>query len=112
MSSQTSMPSKAPGRMPAAPVSPPVPVARDTDSVRAIFFVAAPADPSLVPRLVEPFSKLGLTPDRVHISCEDGDGAEVSADLRVYGVPPLTAHLLDKALRRIVGVRSVIALVE
>jgi len=101
-----------------SPASPPVPDApagpeQDADRhVRAIFFVTAPADPSLVPRLVEPFAKLGLTPSRLHISREDGDGAEVSADLRIQEIPANTAHLLEKALRRIVGVRSVIALVE
>lgn len=82
------------------------------DTVRAIFFVTADADPAIFPRLVDPFAKLGLTPARVHLSREDGPGTEISADLRVWGVSRTTAHLLDKALRRIIGVRSVIALVE
>ncbi len=63
-------------------------------------------------RLVEPFSKLGLVPARVHISSEDGNGEEFSADLRVSGLTQQTAHLVDKALRRIVGVRQVITLAE
>lgn len=83
-----------------------------SDRVQAIFFVTADAEPGLVPRLVEPFAKLGLTPARVHVSSEDGAGEEISADLRVCNVAPLTAHLIDKALRRVVGVRTVIALVE
>ncbi len=84
----------------------------DSDAVLAIFFVTAAADPGMVQRLVEPFSKLGLVPARVHISSEDRDGAEISADLRVTGLTRQTAHLIDKALRRIVGVRQVIALAE
>lgn len=82
------------------------------ERVQAKFFVTAEADPGLAPRLVEPFAKLGLTPARVHMSTEDRNGEEISADLRVADVTPLTAHLIDKALRRIVGVRQVIALVE
>ncbi len=81
-------------------------------AVQAIFFVTATADPGMVQRLVEPFSKLGLVPTRVHISSEDGNGDELSADLRATGLTRQTAHLVDKALRRIVGVRHVIALAE
>ncbi|MDA7946461.1 MAG: hypothetical protein MPJ78_03185 [Hyphomicrobiaceae bacterium] len=81
-------------------------------AVQAIFFVTATADPGMVQRLVEPFSKLGLVPARVHISSEDGRGEELSADLRVAGLTQQTAHLVDKALRRIVGVRQVITLAE
>lgn len=81
-------------------------------AVRALYFVTGHADPGLLPRLVEPFAKLGLTPTRVHASVEDGDGRDLTADLRVAGIDSQTAHLIDKALRRVVGVRSVIALVE
>lgn len=82
------------------------------DAVEAIFFVTATADPGMVQRLVEPFSKLGLVPARVHISSENGQGDEFSADLRVAGLTRQTAHLVDKALRRIVGVQQVITLAE
>lgn len=83
------------------------------DSERTvIFFVSAASEPGIVPRLVEPFSKLGLVPARVHISSENGRGEELSADLRVAGVDQNTAHLIGKDLRRIVGVRSVISLAE
>lgn len=81
-------------------------------TVKALFYVTAQADPGLLPRLIEPFAKLGLVPSRAHASAEAGDGCELTADLRVAGVDRQTAHLLDKALRRVVGVRSVIALVE
>lgn len=83
-----------------------------SETVQAMFFVTAAADPGLSPRLVEPFSKLGLTPTRLHISTEDRAGEEISADLRVGGIDRATANLIDKALRRIVGVRQVIALIE
>lgn len=79
---------------------------------RAMYFVAADADPAMPSRLIEPFAKLGLTPDRVHISREDGAGDALAADLRVTGIDAVTAHLVDKMLRRVIGVRSVIAVVE
>ena len=82
------------------------------DAVEAIFFVTATADAGMVQRLVEPFSKLGLVPARIHISSENGQGDEFSADLRVAGLTRQTAHLVDKALRRIVGVQQVITLAE
>lgn len=88
------------------------PAAPGAEFVKAIYFVTGEADPGPLPRLLEPFAKLGLVPTRAHASVEDGDGRELAADLRVESVDRVTAHLIDKALRRIVGVRSVIALVE
>lgn len=99
--------------MPASPNAPPAGgEAPESGAVQAIFFVTGAAEPGLSPRLVEPFSKLGLTPTRLHISTEDRAGEEISADLRVSGIDRATAGLIDKALRRIVGVRQVIALIE
>ena len=86
--------------------------AGESESVNAMYFVTADADPGVALRLIEPFSKLGLVPGRVHISSEDGNGEDMSADLRIQDVTPKTAHVIDKALRSIIGVRQVIALVE
>jgi hypothetical protein len=81
-------------------------------TVRAFFFITAPADPGLLPRLIEPVAKLGAVPSRVHASREAGDGSELSVDLRLSGVPLRTARLVEYALRAIVGVRQVLAVVE
>lgn len=81
-------------------------------TVDAIYFVAADAEPGMVPRLVEPFAKMSVVPVRIHISSEDGDGAELSADLRIANVTQQTAMLIEKALRRIVGVQQVITVTE
>lgn len=81
-------------------------------TVRAYFFVTAPADPGLLPRLIEPVAKLGAVPSRVHASRESGDGSELTVDLRLAGVPPRTAQLVEYALRAVVGVRQVMAVVE
>ena len=43
---------------------------------------------------------------------ESGDGSELSVDLRLSAVSARTAELVENALRRIVGVRQVIAVVE
>ena len=81
-------------------------------TVRAFFFVTAPADPGLLPRLIESVAKLGAVPSRVHASRESGDGSELSVDLRLTGVAPRTAELVEYALRAVVGVRQVMAVVE
>jgi hypothetical protein len=85
---------------------------RAASTVRAFYYVTAPADPGLLPRLIEPVAKLGAVPSRVHASRESGDGSELSVDLRLSGVPPRTAELVEYALRAVVGVRQVLAVVE
>ena len=83
-----------------------------SDTVRAYFFVTAPADPGLLPRLIEPVAKLGAVPTRMHASRESGDGSELTVDLRLAAVSPRTADLVERALRAVVGVRQVMAVVE
>ena len=48
----------------------------------------------------------------MHASRESGDGSELSVDLRLAGVAPRTAELVEYALRAVVGVRQVLAVVE
>ena len=86
--------------------------AEDPAVVSARFLVQGPSDPGLLPRLVEPFAKLGTVPSRVHASCESGDGSQMTVDLRLGGVAPRTAELVEHALRRVVGVSQLIAVVE
>jgi hypothetical protein len=84
----------------------------EPSTVRAFFFITAPADPGLLPRLIEPVAKLGTVPTRVHATRESGDGSEMTVDLRVAGVPQRTADLVERALRAVVGVRQVMAVIE
>ena len=81
-------------------------------TVRAFFFVTAPADPGLLPRLIEPVAKLGAVPSRTPASRAARAGSELSVDLRLAGVSPRTAELVEYALRAVVGVRQVMAVVE
>ena len=83
-----------------------------TATVRASFHITAPSDPGLLPRVIEPVAKLGYVPVRIHASREQGDGSELSIDLRLRGVPRRTAELVACALRAVVGVRHVIAVIE
>lgn len=84
----------------------------EPSTVRAFFFVTAPADPGLLSRVIEPVAKLGTVPTRVHATRESGDGSEVTVDLRLAGVPQRTADLAERALRAVVGVRQVMAVIE
>lgn len=81
-------------------------------TVSARFLVQGPSDPGLLQRLVEPFSKLGVVPARVHASCESGDGSQMTVDLRLSGVTPRVAELIEYELRRIVYVSQLIVVVE
>jgi hypothetical protein len=87
-------------------------VAGNALHVNARFLVVGPSDPGFLSRLIEPMAKLGEVPTRVLASRESGDGSELSVDLRLSAVSPRTAELVENALRRIVGVRQVIAVVE
>jgi len=92
--------------------TPSVPVVSVSDFVAAQFVVVAQAEPGLLPRLVEPVAKLGFVPSRVHASREAGDGSEMTVDLRLSNVPARAAELVGMALRAIVGVHRVSAVVE
>lgn len=83
-----------------------------SSTVRALFHVMGPAEPGLLPRLIEPVAKLGHVPSRIHATSEAGDGSELSVDLRLREIPPRTAQLIEHALRALVGVRQVIAVIE
>jgi hypothetical protein len=83
-----------------------------SDLVNARYLVVGPSDPGLLPRLLEPMAKLGEVPSRVHATRESGDGSEFSVDVRLCNVAPRTAELVENALRRVVGVHQVIAVVE
>ncbi len=80
--------------------------------VKAFFLVSGPAEPGLVPRLAGCVAKLGLVPLRLHASTESGDGSEIACDLRVEAMAPDEAHRLEGLIRRLTGVREVVAVIE
>jgi acetolactate synthase regulatory subunit len=81
-------------------------------TVRALFHITAGADPGMLPRILEPVAKLGHVSARVHASREAGDGRQLTVDLRLVDVTPRTAELIGLALRAVVGIGQVIAVVE
>lgn len=88
----------------------------DRDAAKAVvaarFLVTGCADPGLLPRLIEPFAKLGLCPSRVLASREAGDGSELSVDLRLTDVSAQTARLVEVGLKRVIGVQQLLCVVE
>lgn len=84
----------------------------DAGLVAARYLILGQSEPGLLPRLLEPFAKLGLCPARVHASSEAGDGSVVSVDLRLVGVSERTAELVEANLRRVIGVHQLIAAVD
>ena len=80
--------------------------------VKAFFLVSGPAEPGLVPRLAGCVAKLGLVPLRLHASTESGDGSEIACDLRVETLAPDEAARLEGLIRRLTGVREVVAVIE
>lgn len=76
-------------------------------SARTYFFVTGASVPELLPRLINPFVKLGLTPYRVHASSEAGAGEEMLIELRFLGLVSDMAETLAARCRAIIGVHSV-----
>ena len=84
----------------------------EQNAVKALYFVTAEADPNLLPRLIEPFAKLGFVPDRVHSDRDSFQNQTLRVDLRIAGLSNHDAMLIEKALRRVIGVQSVITVLE
>lgn len=82
------------------------------DTARTYFFVTGETSSELLPRLLNPFAKLGLSPYRVHASSEHGNGEEMSVELRFADLASELADGLAAKCRAIVGVRSVMTVSE
>ena len=69
------------------------------------FLLDADCSPGLLPRVLQPFAKRDLTPDRMW-SHRSGDTMHV--EVAVEAMPEEVAPLIEGNLRQIVGVRRVI----
>ena len=76
----------------------------DLPCVAVRFMLDADAEPGLLPRLLQPFARRDLTPDRMW-SHRSGD--VVHAEIAAEAVPVDEVHMLEGNLRQVVGVRSV-----
>lgn len=84
----------------------------ESASSRHYFFVTGETSADLIPRVLGPFVKNGVTPYRIHASCENGAGDETTIELRVAGLPDALPELLAAACRRVIGVQTVLTVAE
>lgn len=79
---------------------------------KTYFFLTGETGADLLPRLLQPFTKLGLVPYRVHASTEQGAGEEMSLEMRFARLPLDTGEQLAARCRAVLGVRSVLTVAE
>ncbi len=77
-------------------------VERPYVSVR--FMLDADADPGLLPRLLQPFAKRDLVPDRMW---SHRNGSVMHVEIAVAAMPGDIVPLIEGNLRQVVGVRSI-----
>ena len=68
------------------------------------YLLDADASPALLPRVLQPFARRDLTPDRMW-SHRSGD--TIHLEIAVECMPEAEIHLVEGNLRQIVGVRQV-----
>ena len=73
-------------------------------SLAVRFMLDADATPGLLPRLLQPFARRDLVPDRMW-SHRTGDTMHV--EIAITEMPCEVVHLVEGNLRQVVGVRSV-----
>ena len=92
-------PSQAPFRLPSP--SEPVRV--------SCFSIAAEADPSVLPRILDMIAMFDLIPERCHVSRSDQEpGRPLLIDLQIADLPDEAAHLIEKKLERMVLVTQIL----
>ena len=73
-------------------------------SVAVRFMLDADPEPGLLPRLLQPFAKRDLTPDRMWSHRVDGT---MHVEIALESIPSDVVHVVEGNLRSIVGVRTV-----
>jgi hypothetical protein len=68
------------------------------------FTLVAESCPGLLPRLLQPFAKRDLTPDRFEARSA---GGTTRVDIAMQAMPAEMVHLVEGNLRSVVGVQSV-----
>ena len=74
----------------------------------ACYSVHAPADPSVMPRVLEVFAKRGLVPSRWYSTLDGPGGAEMHIDIQISGLEPGMGDRLAVLLRQLVCVETVL----
>ena len=78
------------------------------DTVTACFSVHASADPGVMTRVIQVFSRRGMVPTAWHSSVVGSDGAELQIDVQMAGIEAAQSELLAESMRRIVNVACVL----
>jgi hypothetical protein len=71
------------------------------------FMLDVDADPALLPRLLAPFARRNLTPDRMW---SHRSGRIMHVEIALEAMPETAVPLVEGNLRQVVGVQSVIQL--
>lgn len=74
-------------------------------SNRVRFLLSADPSPGLLPRLLAPFARRDLVPDRVNARCS---GPTMLVEIAMETMPDGMLPLVEGNLRQVVGVRGVI----
>lgn len=69
------------------------------------FLLDADPSPGLLPRLMQPFARLDLVPDRMW---SDRQGETMHVEIAMNAMPAESARLVEGNLRMVIGVRSVV----
>ena len=72
-------------------------------SVAVRFMLDADAEPGLLPRLLQPFTRRDLIPDRMW---SHRAGGIMHVEIALEAMPADEVHLVEGNLRQVVGVRS------
>ncbi|HEX3574885.1 MAG TPA: hypothetical protein VHU42_09815 [Rhodopila sp.] len=80
------------------------PTPEQPSAVFVRFLLDADVSPGLLPRLLQPYAKRDLVPDRMW-SHRTGDTVHV--EIAMEAMPAEVVHLVEGNLRQVVGVRSV-----
>lgn len=73
----------------------------------ACYSVHAPAEPSVMPRVLEVFTRRGLVPSVWHSTLCGADAEEIQIDVQLADVEPRLAETVAQALRQLVCVGCV-----
>ena len=80
------------------------PSAAPRPSVAVRFMLDADVEPGLLPRLLQPFAKRDLVPDRMW---SHRAGGLMHVEIAMEAMPGDEVHLIEGNLRQVVGVRSI-----
>lgn len=80
------------------------PSAEQQSTVAVQFMLDVDATPGLLPRLLHPFARRDLIPDRMW---SHRSGATVHVEIAMEAMPCEVVHLIEGNLRQVVGLRAI-----